>query len=448
MTPITRTRFRSRYPTTSFAPGLLFLGGEQGAWYDPSDLSTLFQDAGGTTPVTAVEQPVRLMLDKSGRGNSATAPSDAARPVLRSRYNRFTYSEEFDNAAWTKTNFLAFGSGSVANATTAPDGTMTADLLVPNTTNAVHRVRQDSTAVNSTAAISLYVKAAGYSVLWMSMDGASNERWFNLSNGTTGGSSGTATIEALPSGWFRCTYTRAVAASNANFLYVSNSTSTTTFAGDGTSGMYFWGAQILTANDSTNLQNRYQRIAAATSYDTIGFLPYLAFDGSDDSMSTSAIDFTGTNKMSVFAGVTKLSDAAQAALAELSATIASNNGSFLLSAPNSAAANYNFSSKGTTQVDNTVTTYAAPITSVVTGIADIGAPSNIIRINGAQAGSQVGSQGTGNYGNHSLFIGSRNNASARLNGRLYGLIVRGAQSSAAQITSTERWMAGKTGVTI
>lgn len=43
----------------------LFAANEPGVWYDPSDLSTLFQDAVGTTPVTAVEQPVGLMLDKS-----------------------------------------------------------------------------------------------------------------------------------------------------------------------------------------------------------------------------------------------------------------------------------------------------------------------------------------------------------------------------------------------
>lgn len=36
-----------------------------GAWFDPSDLSTLYQDAAGTIPVTAVEQPVGLVLDKS-----------------------------------------------------------------------------------------------------------------------------------------------------------------------------------------------------------------------------------------------------------------------------------------------------------------------------------------------------------------------------------------------
>lgn len=45
-------------------PTSLFSAGEQGVWYDPSDLSTLYQDSAGTTPVTAVEQPVGLMLDK------------------------------------------------------------------------------------------------------------------------------------------------------------------------------------------------------------------------------------------------------------------------------------------------------------------------------------------------------------------------------------------------
>jgi len=50
---------------TSFSPIDLFQNNEQGAWYDPSDLPTMFQDAAGTTPVTADGQPVGLILDKS-----------------------------------------------------------------------------------------------------------------------------------------------------------------------------------------------------------------------------------------------------------------------------------------------------------------------------------------------------------------------------------------------
>ena len=43
----------------------LFANGEQGFWYDPNELSTMYQDAAGTIPVTAAGQPVGLMLDKS-----------------------------------------------------------------------------------------------------------------------------------------------------------------------------------------------------------------------------------------------------------------------------------------------------------------------------------------------------------------------------------------------
>ena len=43
----------------------LFSNGEQGFFYDPNDLSTMFQDAAGTVPVTAAGQAVGLMLDKS-----------------------------------------------------------------------------------------------------------------------------------------------------------------------------------------------------------------------------------------------------------------------------------------------------------------------------------------------------------------------------------------------
>lgn len=43
----------------------LFANGEQGFFYDPNDLSTMFQDAAGTIPVTGVGQPVGLVLDRS-----------------------------------------------------------------------------------------------------------------------------------------------------------------------------------------------------------------------------------------------------------------------------------------------------------------------------------------------------------------------------------------------
>ena len=68
---------------SAYNPLSLFAAGEQGVWYDPSDMSTLFQDAAGTIPVTTAGQPVGLMRDKSGRGNHATQTTATSRPILQ-----------------------------------------------------------------------------------------------------------------------------------------------------------------------------------------------------------------------------------------------------------------------------------------------------------------------------------------------------------------------------
>jgi hypothetical protein len=59
----------------------LFAGGANGFWLDASDRSTLFQDSAGTTPVTALGDPVGRWLDKSGRGNHFVQTGSGARPV-------------------------------------------------------------------------------------------------------------------------------------------------------------------------------------------------------------------------------------------------------------------------------------------------------------------------------------------------------------------------------
>ena len=76
-----------RVPTVPLDPdaaiAALFESGEEGAWYDPSDSSTVWQDAAGTTPA-GVGDPVGRIDDKSGNGNHATQSTSTARPVLQS----------------------------------------------------------------------------------------------------------------------------------------------------------------------------------------------------------------------------------------------------------------------------------------------------------------------------------------------------------------------------
>jgi hypothetical protein len=186
----------------------------------------------------------------------------------------------------------------------------------------------------------------------------------------------------------------------------------------------------------------YQRVNTATYYDTVGFPLYLRADGVDDGMVTNSIDFTGTDKMTVVAGVRKLSDAARGVFAELGNGSVNTN-QWVLNAPTAALGDFGWSSAGTAAA-NAVSAVAAPATRVATGIGDISGDSSILRLNGAQAASSAADQGTGNYGNHPLYLFRRGGTTLPFNGRCYGLIVRGAQSTDAQIAQAERWMNGRT----
>ena len=171
---------------------------------------------------------------------------------------------------------------------------------------------------------------------------------------------------------------------------------------------------------------------------------YLSFDGTDDGMATPSINFTGTDKMTVWAGVRKLSDATIGIVAELSSNAASALGAFYLIAPAGAgAATYGFNSRGTISAQSVRAGYASPHTAVLTGQGEISTDTSIVRVNGAQSSVST-DQGTGNYGNYPLYIGRRGGTTLPFNGRIYQLIIRGAASNAGQIAAGEAWCNGKT----
>jgi hypothetical protein len=73
-------------------------------------------------------------------------------------------------------------------------------------------------------------------------------RHFNLQTGTPGqqtGNTNTPSITPVGNGWYRCsiTYT-ATAASDLIIFNVANGDGVFSFAGDNTSGIYLWGAQL------------------------------------------------------------------------------------------------------------------------------------------------------------------------------------------------------------
>ena len=162
--------------------------------------------------------------------------------VEPARTNLLLRSEEFDNAYWLKTNITI-----TANATTAPDGTFTADKLTITTTLGIHQINRLSVVASSQCAMSIYAKADGVNTLTI-LDGTGNNgSVFNLSTVTvTNIGTGVGTIVSVGDGWYRCI---TIVTTTGFRLYCPNSSSS---AGDGTSGIYIWGAQLEAGSNATS----------------------------------------------------------------------------------------------------------------------------------------------------------------------------------------------------
>jgi hypothetical protein len=201
-------------------------------------------------------------------------------------------------------------------------------------------------------------------------------------------------------------------------------------------------AQLELGSTATN----YQRVT--TQYDVteagVASVSYLYFDGGSDNMVTSTIT-PGIDKAQVFAGVRKLT-AGTGIIAEFSAGVLSNNGSFL--AYNDLAT-IRFGSRGTSSLVDIAGAASVPSTKVATGLGDISGDTTTLRLDGFQAATSTTDQGTGNYLAYPLYLGSRAGTSLFFSGHLYSLVVRfGANLDATVISSTETFVAGKTGVTL
>jgi hypothetical protein len=112
-----------------FTPADLFFLGEKGAWYNPIDITTLFQDAAGTTPVTADGDPVGLAVDKSGNEVNAAQSISASRPVYNVDPSRLSLDKVDDElvinvptGGWIGTMVLATNQGTASYGVNIPAG--------------------------------------------------------------------------------------------------------------------------------------------------------------------------------------------------------------------------------------------------------------------------------------------------------------------------------------
>jgi hypothetical protein len=154
-------------------------------------------------------------------------------------------SQDFGGVWWTKN-----ASTVTDNAAAAPDGTTTADKLVEAATTAEHRFYStigSVVTVSTTHTWSVFVKAGERTVVQLrnnNLQGAT----FDLGAGgaasdVIGGTITTNAI-ALANGWFRISITGTAlgAAERVTVNLVSGGSNS--YAGDGTSGAFVWGAQL------------------------------------------------------------------------------------------------------------------------------------------------------------------------------------------------------------
>jgi hypothetical protein len=303
----------------------------------------------------------------------------------QARRNLLTFPTAFDDAVW---NVLGGTLVVTPNTVAAPDGTMTADSIALANAFKLQAVTVSSGQLYS------------FSVYLRTDTGTKNIQLYEA-NG-----SGSVTV-TVTTAWQR--FTLSYTSVNVTNYVGIDQRSGTSPSQSGT--LYAWGAQLETGTTASAFQN------------------------------------IGTDKMTVFAGVRTLGSL-QAVLTELSSDTPSFNGAWNVQAPLTGLGAYRFVTKGTAAVAIDTAAITPPNTQVLTATSNISGDSAVTRLNGVQAAQSTSDQGAGNFGNYPLFIGARNSASLFFSGNLYSLIVRGAQSNTGQISSTETWVASRTGIVI
>ncbi len=169
--------------------------------------------------------------------------------------NKILYSEEFDNSSWTKSRCTISST-----ATTAPDGTTTADGIIANTDSYAKYVYQNvssnATQISGSCfakkgdkdlcMLRIYIFDASFNVLTQAYC------WFDLDNGAVGTENNcSGNITQLDDGWFLCSliadeYTGETTVDKIRLeIFPAELDGVMSFTGDDTTiNTYIWGAQL------------------------------------------------------------------------------------------------------------------------------------------------------------------------------------------------------------
>ena len=237
--------------TTCTGDGVTVTGYIWGAQFEDRSSATAYTPT-TTQPITNYIPVLQTAASGVARfDHNPTTGESLGLLIEEQRTNLLTYSDQFDNAVWSKTR-----SSITANTVVAPDGTLNGDKLVEDTTaTSSHELAESVSGLTAQVyTFSVYAKAAGRSVLQITFSGNGGSGYanFDLSSGVLGtvGNSAVASITSVGNGWYRCSIASgsAFSAGSCTFAMMPQTSTTAAryggYTGDGYSGIYIWGAQI------------------------------------------------------------------------------------------------------------------------------------------------------------------------------------------------------------
>ena len=421
-----------------------------GLLFDPSDMSTMFQDAAGTVPVTAVGQPVGKILDKSGNNYHATQSITASRPVLSARYNLLTKTEDFSNAVWIKNS-----TATQINASIAPDGTLSADRVwaasgaIMTGNDGVGQIGSVNVTSNGAPyTLSFYAKADGLNYIRIREGFNTGARVkINLTDGSFSGENG----------WNESIFTVKTSKANNGFLRIEiTRTAPVTFSllikcgndvGVGISeSVFIWGADLRRGTTS----GPYQRVNTATDYDTDEryFPKYLRFDGVDDYLSLPYMGLYVKGAASIVCARDAVAQAADTYIISERSTIDIDPKYFpsrqLASAGNMGA--YISDDAGTVVLNTVGSPFSGVANAVIRSIVDSGNNIKLFKNGVLDIYDNYTRSGTLTLNNTTIGASVSTTTSNYESMKLYGLIITKSALTDAQRVRCERFLAQKAGV--
>jgi hypothetical protein len=193
--------------------------------------------------------------------------------------NGFPNSENLSSGVEIGMNIT--GTPPWSNVITAPDGTLTADKQIEDTSSGAHYWRLSSTTViGRDYNVSVYIKAAERTKFALRSNGPGNGTIFygDLSDGSVTSSTfiETPVIEDVGDGWWRVSigFTATLGGGQSLiYLFLVDDNGDTAYTGDGTSGFYVWGKQLTVGLDVktyTRTDNESSAGYVTTWYDQSG----------------------------------------------------------------------------------------------------------------------------------------------------------------------------------